>query len=143
MVQKIKQNQSRFSQKHRISLQEAKVWNKVRKYGYEWQAVRLCRGYAFLCQVNSIRVSSWNEKVCVSINSDNYGSEEERLLYLSGCRRDYLNWADKCELNGISHLAAIDILYFGESCKSVEYKYRHRHGWAMRNLIQSFDFYRK
>lgn len=143
MVQNFKKNQKLFSSKSKATLQDLKVWKKIRETGYEWAAVRLCRGYAFLCQVNTIKVSSWSERICISLNQDVYTSEEDRLLYLSSCRKDYLDWADKCEAKGISHLAAMDILYFGENCKFVERKYCHRHGWAMSNLIQSFEFYRK
>lgn len=143
MTLKFKRNQRLLLQKHRISLQDAKVWKKVRELGFEWTAVRICRGYAFLCQVSPMRVSSWNEKVSVSINQNVFASEEDKLLYLSACRRDYLDWADNCEESGISHLAVIDVLYFGETCKFVEQKYRHRHGWGMKNLINSLYLYRK
>ncbi|MBE6453013.1 MAG: hypothetical protein E7012_05955 [Alphaproteobacteria bacterium] len=131
------------SYKYKKNLQDIRIWKKIRANGYEWVAIRLCRGYSYLCQVKSMKVSSWMEKVCYSFNPDGYGADEDKLLYLMRCRHDYLEWADNCEKNGVSHHAAMDILYFSKSCHDVERMNRHRHGWAISNLMKSFEFYRK
>ena len=143
MVSKFNNSKQTTSFIRHKNLQDIRIWNKIRDNGYEWAAIRLCHGFSYLCQSFPIRVSLLQERICNSYNPDTLVGIDDKLIYLTRCRADYLDWADNCEKHNISHHAAIDILFFGRHCREVEKIYRHRHGWAINNLMQSFEFYRK
>lgn len=128
---------------NRRRLQDVRLWNKIRNSGYEHVAIRLCRGYAFLCWGADMRVSSWTERVSSSYNPISGLGDDEKLLYLTRCKQDYLNWIEECIKCGVWYRAVMDILFFGKSYKDVEKIYRHRHGWAISNMMQAFELYRK
>ena len=134
------QAQPRF---FRRRLQDARIWNQIRTAQMENAAIGICRGFAYLTDGGRVPVSSWSEKVSASYNIHGAEVGEDKLLYMGRLRRDYLAWADACRDAGLCHRAAIDILFFGDSVGQVEKKYRRRHGWAMRNLMQSLEIYRK
>lgn len=128
---------------YRRRLQDARIWNRIRAQGYEDVAANLCYGFAYLCWGGRAITSSWCERVSTSFNPNPENLSEGRIEYLQHCRKDYLAWADECQKHGIKHRAAMDILFFGKGTKEVEQIYGRRHGWAMSNLLQSFEFYRK
>ena len=148
MIKKLAQNvriqestgNNRF---YRRRLQDIRIWKHIADKGFELAAVRLCQGFRYICWGGLIRTSSWSERVYRSYNPEYDNWAENTLDYLLGCKRDYLTWADQCEHAGVSHRAAMDILFFGYSLNEVEKVYRRRHGWALSNMMQSFEFYRK
>ncbi|MBE6447916.1 MAG: hypothetical protein E7018_01275 [Alphaproteobacteria bacterium] len=127
----------------RIRLQDSRIWNRIRNAGCEWAAVRLCKGFSYLCWGASLPISSWAERVQKSYNPYADDTDENRIEYMSRCRQDYLQWVDTCRQHNINSGAAIDILYFGRNTKDIEKIYCRRHGWAISNLMQALDLYRK
>lgn len=127
----------------RKRLQDVRIWNQICAAGFEAAAVRLCRGYGFICFGGQLRTSSWSERINKSYNPDSDSLSENCFDYLLRCKRDYLAWAEECDKAGINHRAVIDVLFFGRNLQEVEKIYRHRHGWALSNMLQSFEFYRK
>lgn len=53
----------------------------------------------------------------------------------------YIEWAERCLREKISHAMAVDILAFGHSCRAVDRDRRLRAGTARRNLIEALALY--
>lgn len=127
----------------RRKLQDVRIWKQITAAGYEWAALRICRGYSYIVQGGNVRVSSWTERVSTSYNHHCGGAEISGWEYLQRCKQDYLHWVDICRRQGVCAPAAMDILFFGCQVREIEQRYRRRHGWAMSNLLQALELYRK
>ncbi len=127
----------------RKRLQDMRIWNQICAAGFEAAAVRLCRGYGFMCFGGRLRTSSWSERICKSCNPDGGNLSDASLDYLVRCKREYLAWVDECVCAKINHRAVMDILFFGRNLQEVEKIYCRRHGWAILNLMQAIELYRK
>lgn len=127
----------------RRRLQDSRIWKQICAAGYEWAAIRLCRGYAYMVNGGRVKISSWSEKVSASYNPERGEAADSDLEYLQRCKYDYLRWFDSCLEAGLNPRAAMDILFFGCGLDEVERAYRHRHGWALKNLLQCLELYRK
>ncbi len=127
----------------RRRLQDSRIWKQICAAGYEWAAIRLCRGYSYIVNGGRVKTSSWAEKVSASYNPDRGCLADFNLDYLQRCKYDYLRWFDSCLEAGLNPRAAMDILFFGCGLDEVERAYRRRHGWAIKNLLQAIELYRK
>lgn len=128
---------------NRRRLQDIRIWNQICRHGFEQAAVRLCRGFGFICRGGRLQTCSWSERISRSYNPDGGDLSENTLDFLLRCKKDYLAWAEQCANAGVNHRAVMDVLFFGRSVREVEKIYCHRHGWAISNLIQSLELYRK
>lgn len=127
----------------RRKLQDVRIWKQITVAGLEWAAQRICRGYSYIVQGGNVRVSSWTERVSTSYNHHGGGAEVSDWEYLQRCKQDYLRWVDACRQRGVCSPAAMDILFFGSQAREIEQRYRRRHGWAISNLLQALELYRK
>lgn len=128
---------------YRRRLQDIRVWKQICDKGFEKAAVKLCRGFSYMCWNGRIRTSSWSERISRSFNLEGDSLSECSLEYLSRCKKDYLAWIAECEEADVCHRATMDILFFGYSLGEVEKVYRRRHGWGLSNLMQCLELYRK
>ena len=128
---------------YRRRLQDIRIWRHINEKGFERVAVRLCQGYKFICWGGRMRTSSWSEKISRSYHQDVDSFNNDSLDYLMHCKKDYLHWADACEQEGVNHRAVMEIIFFGRNTTEVERMFRHRHGWALKNMMQAFELYRK
>lgn len=53
----------------------------------------------------------------------------------------YVEWAQQCLRDKISHAMAIDIIVFGHSCRAVDRDRRVRAGTARQNLVDALTLY--
>lgn len=124
----------------RRRLQDARLWEQIEGNHLERAAIRLCRGYSYICWGGRIKTSSWVE--CGISSRDPFlCMEDDSLDYLIRCKKEYLRWAEECDRNKLHRTAVMDILFFGKSAGEVEKNYRKRHGWAVKNLVEALKLH--
>lgn len=137
------ENQHQARRLNRRRLQDIRIWQRICQHGFELAAVRLCRGFGFICRGGRLQTCSWSERISRSYNPDGGDLSENTLDFLLRCKKDYLAWVNQCVDAGVKYQAAIEILFFGRGTEEVEKIYCRRHGWAMTNLLQCLELYRK
>lgn len=124
----------------RRRIQDARIWNCIEDNHYEREALRIIRGFHYICWGGMCRARSLIDS-CERSGFEGELGYEGFMDYLRRCKDDYLSWAEACKKDRVCHRAIVDLLYFAQSAKEVEKNYRKRHGWALRNLIKGLGLY--
>lgn len=54
--------------------------------------------------------------------------------WIATIQKSYIAWANDCQKARLSHAAALDVIVFGHSCRTVDRNRRTRKGWTRENL---------
>ena len=125
----------------RRRVQAARLWEQIESNNLERAAIRLCRGYSYICWGGRIKTSSWVE-TGISSRDSLFNLSDDSLDYLIRCKDEYLRWAAECDKNSLNRVAVMDILFFGKSAGEVEKFYHKRHGWAIKNLVAALKLHK-
>ncbi|MFV1850133.1 MAG: hypothetical protein ACMZ66_05435 [Thalassospira sp.] len=103
---------------------------------------RIARGYLVITGQVRVKVARLGEDLDLMA-----GKSDEELFqeYISGLKRDYLEWADRVmgavdhPDRFIRHAAAIEIIGECHSASYVDETRRKRKGWALNNLVEVLE----
>ena len=123
-------------------LQDRRLWLQIEQKGLSRAVYYLSKGLGYLCWGGRVRARILSEVMGQYLGAFDY-ADEETLDFLIRCKNDYLRWFELAQKNGYVPQAVVDVLYFGTSLSDVDKKYQRRHGWALKNIIESLDYFRK
>lgn len=129
----------RFSQSKEISyaqrrIVDARLWDQMSAHQQE-AALKIDRAYHLLSKGLGYRTSAPHlERINASRGSDMNDFQASEITL-------YVEWANACTKEKLSHAAAIDILVFGKSCAKTDKDRKIRKGWAKTNLFHCLDEY--
>jgi|GEM_PF-2140823 len=127
---------------------DARLFDAMEKSPFQCERAfdRIARGYLVITGQVRVKVARLGRDIEVASGKSDEESFQE---YITGLKRDYLEWAES--LMGaadhpdrfIRHAAAIEIIGEGRSASFVDTTRRKRNGWARDNLIDALEVYCK
>lgn len=129
----------RFSQSKEVSyahrrILDARLWDQMSAHQQE-AALKIDRAYHLLSKGLGYRTSAPHlERISSSSKNDINDFQASEISL-------YVEWANTCTREKLSHAATIDILVFGKTCAKTDKDRKVRKGWAKTNLFDCLNEY--
>ncbi len=113
---------------------DARLWNSMTPE-QESAAQQIRDGFELCTDGTTCNIADYGERTGRGKSHEN---ESERSIRL---QRDYLAWGRACTEAGLSHSAAMDILYFGLPVSEVDRLRKRKAPWARNNLFNALTLF--
>ncbi len=113
---------------------DARVWDSFTPE-QEAAALDIRAAFEIIAGEVSIRTAMYEERVS---RGDHATEENTRLVIL---QEHYWRWGRECKMQGVSHSAAMDVLFFHLPISEVDRTRKMKAPWARNNLVSALNLY--